>query len=232
MNKIERAIIMAAGKGSRLLPITLKTPKPLIKVNGTPMIETIINALNKNNIYEIYIVVGYKKEKFNYLKRKYKNINIIDNPYYENSNNISSLYVARDYIENTFIIDGDQIIENEKILSPQFEKSGYLATWTKSTNEWLLNVKNNEIIDCNRNGGKNGYRLYSVSMWTKDDGKKLKNHIEIQFSKKNNQVYWDDVPIFIYKNEYDLGIRKINCDDLFEVDSYSDLIRIDSSYIF
>ena len=81
MFKIERAIIMAAGKGTRLLPITEKVPKPLIKVNGISMIETIITSLKKNNINEIYIVVGYIKEEFSYLKDKYKNISFIENPY-------------------------------------------------------------------------------------------------------------------------------------------------------
>ena len=64
MSKIERAIIMAAGLGNRLSPVTLTTPKPLIKVNGSRMIDTAISALHKNGIFEIYVVVGYMKEQF------------------------------------------------------------------------------------------------------------------------------------------------------------------------
>ena len=64
MNKIKRAIIMAAGFGNRMQPITLNTPKPLIKVNGKRMIDTIVEALYENSIFEIYVVVGYKKEQF------------------------------------------------------------------------------------------------------------------------------------------------------------------------
>ena len=58
MYKVERAIILAAGQGTRLQPVTLDTPKPLVKVNNVRMIETIINALQSNGINEIYIVVG------------------------------------------------------------------------------------------------------------------------------------------------------------------------------
>ena len=89
MSNVERAIILAAGKGTRLKPITLTTPKPLIEVNGKRMIETIIDALVENNIKEIYIVLGYMKEKFYYLKNKYSNIKFIENSYYDECNNIS-----------------------------------------------------------------------------------------------------------------------------------------------
>ena len=66
-HKAERAIIMAAGKGKRMQPLTLETPKPLIKVNGVRMIDTIIRGLHANGITEIYVVVGYLKEKFSEL---------------------------------------------------------------------------------------------------------------------------------------------------------------------
>lgn len=112
MESVKRAIIMAAGMGKRMMPLTVDTPKPLIKVHGTPMIETIIIGLRQNNIAEIYIVAGYLHDKFEYLVMKYPGVVIIKNPYYEVSNNISSLYVARDYLENAMILDGDQIINN------------------------------------------------------------------------------------------------------------------------
>lgn len=120
MNRVRRAIIMAAGYGNRMLPITRNIPKPLIKVNGTAMIETIIRALLANNIEEIYIVVGYLKEQFKSLAEKYPMISLIENPYFDSCNNISSLYAAREYLEEAMILDGDQVIYNEKILSPYF----------------------------------------------------------------------------------------------------------------
>ena len=91
MNRVKRAIILAAGKGERMLPLTKNVPKPLIRVNGVRMIDTIINSLYKNGIDEIYVVVGYMKEKFYSLKDDYPCITMIDNPYYDNCNNISSL---------------------------------------------------------------------------------------------------------------------------------------------
>ena len=72
MYTVKRAIIMAAGIGSRMNPITLFTPKPLVKVHGKRMIDTVIEGLRENQITEIYIVVGYLKEKFMVLKEKYR----------------------------------------------------------------------------------------------------------------------------------------------------------------
>ena len=232
MYKAERAIIMAAGLGKRLQPITLTTPKPLVKVNGVRLIDTVIKALNENGIKEIYVVVGYLKEQFKSLEQDYPGLVLLENPYYSECNNISSLYVAREHIDNTIILDGDQFIYNSDILNPYFSRSGYNAVWTDMpTDEWLMSVEDGIVKYCNRNGGNHGWQLYSVSFWSSDDGKRLKRHLEIEFEEKNNrQVYWDDVAMFIYHNEYKLGIRKMNRNDIIEIDTIRELVKLDKSY--
>lgn len=230
-NRVKKAIIMAAGLGNRMKPVTLRTPKPLVKVNGIRMIDTVIQALHENGIYEIYIVVGYLKEQFKILTDEYKGITLIENPYYKECNNISSLYVARDYIEESMILDGDQIIYNSDVLAPEFEKSGYNSVWTDiETDEWLQTVENGVVVSCSRTGGKGGWQLYSVSRWTKADGIKLRKHLELEFEiNKNTQLYWDDIAMFYHKEEYELGIRPMDKGDIIEIDNLSELVSIDES---
>ena len=232
MHKVERAIILAAGIGKRMNPVTLKTPKPLVKVNGVRMIDTIIKALYHNGITEIYIVVGYLKEQFSEVLKEYQGITLIENPYYATCNNISSLYVARDYLENAIILDGDQIIHNERILASEFYRSGYNSVWTsEETDEWIQTVKDGIVTACSRVGGKCGWQLYSISRWTAEAGRKLKKHLELEFEQKHHtQIYWDDIVMFYHPEEYQLGIFEMQKDDVIEIDSLEELISLDNGY--
>ncbi len=139
---VKRAVIMAAGKGERLRPLTLRTPKPLIRVHGERMIDTVVKALHANGIFEICVVVGYRKEAFSGLPAEYPGLRLIENPGWERCNNISSLYAAREYLSDCIILDGDQLIRNPAVLAPEFTRSGYNAVWTEAeTAEWLLTVE-------------------------------------------------------------------------------------------
>ncbi len=232
MHTVKRAIILAAGVGRRMRPVTLDTPKPLVRVNGTRMIDTAITGLLENGIREIYIVVGYRKEQFRVLERDYPGVALIENPWYDTCNNISSLYAAREHLEDAIILDGDQLIRDPRVLAPGFERSGYNAVWTDGhTDEWLLTVEDGVIASCSRTGGAHGWQLYSVSRWTGEDGRRLKRHLELEFEEKQDRdIYWDDVALFRHPDEYRLGIFPMGPGDVAEVDSLRELAALDPAY--
>ena len=70
MNQAKRAIIMAAGLGNRMRPITNTIPKPLVQVQGHRMIDTILSALHQNGIWEIYVVVAISKRRLRPFRRR------------------------------------------------------------------------------------------------------------------------------------------------------------------
>ena len=201
----KRAIIMAAGIGQRMRPVTNTVPKPLIKVNGVRMINSVVDALQQNGIRSIYVVTGYLKEQFEGWAKHRPGVRLIENPYYDTCNNISSLYMAREYLGDCMILDGDQLILNPA-------------------------VEDGIVTSCSRTGGKRGWQLYSVSRWTKEDGQKLRRHLEQEFEGGNRQIYWDDVAMFCHPEDYKLGVYPMGKDDVKEIDSFEELIQLDPTY--
>ncbi len=229
---IRRAVIMAAGTGKRMRPLTMDIPKPLVKVNGVRMIDSVIASLWENGIREIYVVVGYLKEQFATLSETWPGLQLIENPLFDTWNNLSSLYAARHHLEDCIILDGDQLIINSAVLSPRFTHSGYNAVWCEGvTDEWLLDVHNGIVCGCSRNGGAKGWQLYSVSRWTKEDGQLLCNCLEQEFERNSRDLYWDDLPLFRYPDLFTLSIWEMQQGDVIEIDTLEELAALDKSYV-
>ncbi|SEQ09351.1 CTP:phosphocholine cytidylyltransferase [Lachnospiraceae bacterium NE2001] len=235
MHTVKHAIIMAAGKGERLNPVTLDTPKPLVKVNGVRMIDTSIDALHANGINDIYIVTGYMMEEFSVLLEKYPDLHLIPNHYYTEYNNISSLYVAKDVLDlgDLMILDGDLVISNPDIFRPEFERSGYNTIWTEEkTDEWLMQIDDSgTVTSCSRTGGNKGWILLGISRWTAEDAAKLKKYLEYEFDQaENRHLYWDDIVMFQHFDRFSLGYREMKRSDVVEIDSYEELVAADPTY--
>ena len=235
MNRVKKAIIMAAGKGERLAPVTHDTPKPLVTVNGVRMIDTIIDGLHANGINEIHIVTGYMMERFSELLNKYPDLDLISNQFYTEYNNISSLYVAREHLKHgdCMILDGDLVISDNSVLHAEFERSGYNAIWTEEhTDEWLMQLDDEEYVkSCSRTGGEKGWILFSISRWAEEDARKLGKYLEYEFDHAGNRdLYWDDVALFRHPDKFRLGITPMERGKVVEIDSYEELVQADASY--
>lgn len=222
-----RAILLAAGMGTRLRPLTLKTPKSLIEVNGKALLERQIEFLKEKGINDIIIVTGYLNEKFEYLKEKYS-LKLIFNDKYDIYNNIYSMYLVRDYLADAYVIDADVYINRNFILS-DIDKSTYFSAYKKNVkNEWKLCFdENNKVNDIKIING-DGFILCGVSYWSKNDGALIKSRIEEALKTTNfKNLYWDDI---VKNNIKDLDIRieKINDDDIYEIDNMEELKLVKS----
>lgn len=234
MNNVEKAIIMAAGRGSRMQPLTDFTPKPLISVNGVKMIEGLIENLLLKRINDIVVVTGYLSEQFNYLQDKY-GVKLILNRDYNIANNISSLYFAHNELNaNLIIMDGDQIIKDTNVIKKRFKHSGYSCWYSNEySNEWMLTLgARSRIQKCDRFGGKNAWELKSLSYWTRENAYKLASIVKQEYERGNKQIYWDDMVLFIHNSQFELYGHKIPKKSIIEIDSLEELITLDKKYNF
>lgn len=228
--KVRKAIIVAAGFGSRMVPVTLKTPKPLVTVNGIRIIDTLLDALYACDIKNIYIVRGYKAEQFDQLLDKYPTIKFIENPIYNETNNISSLYAAKDYIDRCYICEADLLINNPKIITKYQYSTNYLGAHVNETDDWCFTVKNN-IIQKVAIGGENVDQMVGISYWNEEDSIKLARDVDKVFnSRGGKENYWDNVPLKICKKNYKILVRTCKKKDVTEIDNYSELVMLDNSY--
>lgn len=101
-----QAVILAAGAGMRMIPLNMEVSKGLLEVNGEVLIERLIHQLQEVGIREIYVVVGFMKEKYEYLMDAY-GVELIVNPEYAVKNNLHSLYLAREHLTNAYVIPCD-----------------------------------------------------------------------------------------------------------------------------
>lgn len=229
--RVKRAVFIAAGFGSRLVPITLNTPKPLVRVNGTRMIDTLLDAVVKAGIEEIYIVRGYLGEQFDQLLYKYPNIKFIENPIYNEANNISSALIARSLLQNAYVFEADLVLYNSELITKYQYTSNYLGVPVEKTDDWCFEVKN-RVITKLCIGGTDCYHMFGISYWNAEDGKKLESDIEKVFNLPGGKErYWDQVSLEYCLKNYQVEVRACTFDDIIEIDTYNDLKNLDHTYI-
>lgn len=228
--KVKRAIFLAAGFGSRMVPLTFNTPKPLIRVHGKRMIETLLDAVVEAEIDDIYIVRGYLGEQFEVLLHKYPNIKFIDNKIYNEANNISSAYMIKDLLENAYVLESDLVLSNPRLIRKYEYNSNFLGMAVERTDDWCFETKNG-VITKQKIGGINCHQMVGISYYTKEDGRQLSLDIEEVFnSPGGKEKYWDQVPLVEKKQNYKVYVRECKKEDIIEIDSFNELKQIDKTY--
>lgn len=227
---VDNAIIMAAGTSSRFAPLSHEIPKALIEVRGEVLIERQIRQLQEAGIPEIYIVVGYKKEQFYYLKEKFK-INMIENNEYLVRNNHSSIYAAKRFLKNSYICSADNyFVENP--FEKEVEDSYYAALYAeKETNEWCMSEDKDGYINDVSIGGAGAWYMLGHVFWSEEFSTRFIEILkEIYDYPETADLLWENI-FAKHLDKLKMKIRKYSSEMIFEFDTLDELREFDQSYI-
>lgn len=229
--RVKRAVFLAAGFGSRLVPITFNTPKPLVRVNGVRMIDTLLDAVMAAGIPEIVVVRGYLGEQFDQLLYKYPQIKFVENPIYNEANNISSAMCVRYLFQNAYVLESDLILRNPGLIRKYEYRSNFLGIPVEVTDDWCFHTDGSGIITAQGVGGRNCYQMVGISYWDSESGAKLANDLnEVYTSPGGKERYWEQVAMLYKKENYQVEIRECSFDDVVEIDTFNELKKIDKLY--
>lgn len=227
--KVNNAIILAAGFGSRFVPLSYSTPKGLLEVFGQTMVERQIEQLQEKNITDITIVVGYLKDKFEYLIDKY-GVELVYNPEYKIKNNLSSLYCVREKLNNTYILSSDNWIR-KNIFHAVEQHSWYSVVYKVGiTSEWCVKFNKDQKIKHVAIGGENAYVLCGPVYFSKKFSEKFIPLLEkYYFTSGTEGWYWENVWIS-HIDEFSLYGNVQGENQIYEFENLEELREFDKSY--
>ena len=231
-----QAIMLAAGKGSRLGKYTKNNTKCMLDVHGETLLERAIDALLEAGIKDFILVLGYKKDnvkKFIKEKELDKKINItyVDNDVYDKTNNISSAMAALEHIDECYLCEADLYISNPDIISKYQYSSNILGSFSIETDDWSYKLDNGYITDYKK-GNTFCFNYYGISYWNKDDSKKLRNDFKQVYEEEQDgkDYFWEFIPLVLRKERYNVEVRPCEKSDIMEIDNFYELVQLDLSY--
>lgn len=227
------AIILAAGYGSRLSPITDYCHKALIKVNGISLIEKQILVYRKINVEKIFIVTGYKSECFEYLAKKYNGIHLVYNDKYKIYNNFYSIHLVKEYLQDCYISEGDIYFSDALDITTNKRSVYFTKKNCSLKTEWhVISNEQERVTDIRVEKCFGKYISAGISFLNIEDGKKLQQNINKYNFIKNNKIncYWDDYLILSLADIH-LHQKKLGQTSLYEIDDIEDLIKLNKALL-
>lgn len=219
----KRAIILAAGFGMRMVPINTEMPKGLLEVNGEPLIERIIKQLHEVGIQEIYVIVGFMKEKYEYLMDEY-GVELVVNPDYAAKNNLHSLRLVKEHLENAYIVPCDIWCDRNPFHRHELYSWYMVSDLVENESNVRVNRKM-ELVTVPENVGGNA--MIGISYLTKEDADTVSNRIEELCKKPQyDGSFWEEA---LYKKDRMIvAARVVHSADVVEINTYEQLREIDS----
>ena len=229
--RVKRAVILAAGFGSRMMPATADRPKPMVTVNGVRIIDTLLDALTAVGITDITLVRGYQKERFDELLPKYPFLKLVDNDIYDSTNNISSAMAVLDRIDACYLCEADLYISNPAVITKYQYTSNILGAYSLETDDWSFRLEDGHITQYQK-GNTYCYNYYGISYWTPEDSAKLRRDFRQVYEEEpdGKDQFWEFVPLVLRKESYAVEIRQCEKSDIMEIDNYYELAQLDPSY--
>lgn len=230
--RVKKAVIMAAGFGSRMMPATADRPKPMVSVNDVRIIDTLLDALVVAGITDITLVRGYKKEKFDEILSKYPFLKFVDNDIYNTTNNISSAMAVLEEIDGCYLCEADLYITNPGIITKYQYTSNILGSYSLETDDWSFKLDCTGHITEYQKGNTYCYNYYGISYWTKEDCAKLRGDFKQVYEEEENgrDYFWEFIPLVLRKEKYAVEIRQCEKSDIMEIDNFYELVQLDPSY--
>lgn len=230
--RVKKAVIMAAGFGSRMMPATADRPKPMVTVNGVRIIETLLDALTAVGITDITLVRGYKKERFDELLPKYPFLKFVDNDIYNVTNNISSAMAVLQEIDSCYLCEADLYITNPNVITKYQYASNILGSYSLETDDWSFQLDSGGHIINYQKGNTYCYNYYGISYWTAEDSARLRADFKQVYEEEENgnDYFWEFIPLVLRREKYAVEIRQCSKSDIMEIDNYHELADLDPSY--
>ena len=219
----KNAIILAAGFGMRMVPINTETPKGLLEIKGERLIERTIRQLHEVGITEIYVVVGFMKEQYEYLIDEY-GVDLIVAPDYASKNNLHSLKTAADHLSNSYIIPCDIWCEKNPYSRNELYSWYMVSDMVDDDSTVRVNRKQELVVQKEQAGGN---AMIGICYLLEAEAAIVRERLEeLGRDSRYDGAFWEET--LYRKDRMIVTARVVHAADVVEINTYEQLREIDS----